>query len=352
MSCKELTMAQAVNVALTESMEMDESVICYGLGVDDPLRIFGTTANLSENFPQRVFDMPTCENAMTGVGIGAALNGLKPVMVHQRLDFFLLAMDQLVNAAAKWHYMFNGQSNVPIVIRLMIGRGWGQGPTHSQNLHAWFAHIPGLKVVMPTNPNDAYHMLKQAIQDPNPVIFIEHRWLHGQVGLIEKGSHSSIGKAKLLKKGDDITIIAMSYLTVEAIRASEALSKNSVNVELIDLMTVKPIDWETIYESVEKTGRLLVLDTGAETGSVAGEIVAKVSEKCFAHLKAAPSRLAMPDIPEPTSYGLTKQFYFGAKEIAEKVHGMLLENVDSSLYRELDTEGHHDIPGSHFKGPF
>lgn len=352
MTDKKLTYVEAINLALSESMESDETVICYGLGVDDPLRIFGTTKGLVEQFPERVFDTPTAENAMTGIGIGAALNGLKPVMVHQRLDFFLLAMDQLVNAAAKWHYMFNGQASVPIVIRLMIGRGWGQGPTHSQNLHAWFAHIPGLKVVMPTNPNDAYHLLKEAIQDPNPVVFIEHRWLHGQVGLVNNKDVSSIGTAKLLSQGADITIVSMSYLTVECLRAKEALDANGIHVELIDLATVKPIDWQSIYKSVSKTGRLLVLDTGVETGSVAGEIVAKVSEKCFTHLKAAPCRMAMPDIPEPTSYGLTKHFYFGAKEIAEKVYSIISVEGNIDVYQGLEIAGHHDVPGDYFKGPF
>ena len=148
--------ATAINEAIHQAMEIDESVICYGLGVTDPKTVFGTTANLEKRFgSERVFDMPTSENAMTGVAIGAALNGVKSVMTHQRIDFFLLAMDQLVNSAAKWHYMFGSQNSISITIRLIIGRGWGQGPTHSQNLQAWFAHIPGLKVVMPTTPEDA-----------------------------------------------------------------------------------------------------------------------------------------------------------------------------------------------------
>ena len=150
----------AINEAIYQAMEIDETVICYGLGVTDPKAVFGTTANLEKRFgPQRVFDMPTSENALTGIAVGAALNGIKSVMTHQRVDFFLLAMDQLVNSAAKWHYMFGSQNAIPITIRLIIGRGWGQGPTHSQNLQAWFAHIPGLKVVMPSTPADAKGLL-------------------------------------------------------------------------------------------------------------------------------------------------------------------------------------------------
>src|SRR5579872_7230710 len=163
---KNMTYASAINNALNIAMNQDKKVICFGLGADDPKKIFGTTQHLQEKFgKERVFDTPTSENAMTGIGIGAALAGFRPVMVHQRLDFFLLAMDQLVNAAAKWYYMFGGQISVPIVIRLIIGRGWGQGPTHSQNLQAWFAHIPGLKVVMPTSPEDAKGLLLSAIFD-------------------------------------------------------------------------------------------------------------------------------------------------------------------------------------------
>ena len=163
-----------------DSSYEDGNVIVFGLGVDDPKAIFGTTEGLQKKYGRnRVFDVPTSENAMTGVGIGAAIDGKRPLMVHQRLDFFLLAMDQLVNAAAKWYFMFGKQQSVPITIRLIIGKGWGQGPTHSQSLQSWFAHIPGLKVVMPALPSDAYNLLKTSIRDPNPVIFIEHRWLHG-----------------------------------------------------------------------------------------------------------------------------------------------------------------------------
>ncbi|MCU4674732.1 hypothetical protein N7931_03705 [Catenovulum sp. 2E275] len=351
-SIAEITFAQAINRALKDAMVEDDSVICYGLGADDPLRIFSTTKDLVELYPERVFDMPTSENGMTGVGIGAALNGLRPVMTHQRLDFFLLAMDQLVNAAAKWHFMFDAKSTVPIVIRLIIGRGWGQGPTHSQHLHAWFAHIPGLKVIIPTSVNDAYHLLKQSIKDNNPVVFIEHRWLHNQKGSIDTNHKSTLSQAAVVKQGTELTLVSSSYLTVEAIRACEFLEQHDVSVELIDLRTVNPIDWPTIYTSVAKTKRVLVIDAGARTGSISGEIVAQVSEMLFDQLLAAPARMAMPDIPEPTSYSLTKDFYFGAKEIVEKIMTMLGIDIDPTQVDSLNVQGHHDIPGEYFKGPF
>ena len=180
---RKITYGEAIREALETAMSTDDSVICYGLGVDDPKGIFGTTLGLQEKFgSDRVFDMPTSENAMTGIGIGSAIYGLRPVMVHQRLDFFLLAMDQLVNNAAKWHFMFGGQDSVPLTIRLILGRGWGQGPTHSQNLQSWFAHIPGLKVVMPATARDAKGLLLSSVFDNNPVVFLEHRWLHNLEG--------------------------------------------------------------------------------------------------------------------------------------------------------------------------
>ena len=174
----QLTYASAINQAMHIAMAKNNKLLCYGLGTDDPKNIFGTTQNLQEKFgKERVFDMPTSENAMTGVAVGLALGGYPSVMSHQRLDFFLLAMDQLVNSAAKWHYMFGRQNSIPIVIRLIMGRGWGQGPTHSQNLQSWFAHIPGLKVVSPTFAYDAKGLLLSSIRDQNPVVFLGHRWL-------------------------------------------------------------------------------------------------------------------------------------------------------------------------------
>ena len=348
-----LTFTKAINEALYQAMEMDGSVICYGLGVPDPKGIFGTTLGLQERFgPERVFDMPASENAMTGVAIGAALNGIRPVMTHQRADFFLLAMDQLVNNAAKWHYMFGGQASVPITIRLIIGRGWGQGPTHSQSLQAWFAHIPGLKVVMPSTAADAKGLLLSSIFDDNPVIFLEHRWLHNLEGNVPIDDFRiPIGKAHQLRTGKDISIISSSYMTIEALHAVEFLENKGVTCDLIDLRSVKPVDWELIFDSVRKTGKLLVLDTGALTGGIAGEIVARVSTECFDSLIQAPQRIALSDFPTPTSLALTKGFYAGAVEIVDMVGNMLAKNFDLIILKEQH-KFPHDVPGDWFKGPF
>ena len=350
---RQITFAQAVNECLHQSMEQDSNIIVYGLGVNDPKAIFGTTAGLESKFgKERVFDMPTSENAMTGVGIGAAIQGIRPVMVHQRLDFFLLAMDQLVNAAAKWHFMFGGQDSVPLTIRLIMGRGWGQGPTHSQNLQAWFAHIPGLKVVMPASAEDAKGLLAASIADNNPVLFLEHRWLHNSQGDVPEALYKTpLGKARLAREGDAVSIVAMSYMTVEAIRAAEFLTGFGIYCDVLDLRTIRPLDWPAVFASVSRTGRLLALDTGHATGSVAGEIVARVSMDCWDKLKCAPQRIAMPDFPEGTSPALTESYHPGAEHIVAAVTKMLERSIDvSSLSAQRDYP--HDVPGDWFNGPF
>lgn len=350
---RSITFTQAIREALFQAMEMDDSVICYGLGVPDPKGVFGTTLGLQERFgPKRVFDMPASENAMTGIAIGASLNGIRPIMTHQRLDFALLSMDQLVNNAAKWHYMFGAKKSVPITIRLIVGRGWGQGPTHSQNLQAWFAHVPGLKVVMPAMVKDAKGVLLSSIFDDNPVIFLEHRWLHNQEDHCPEGDYRiPMGRANRLRSGKDITIVSFSYMTIEALHAVRFLEENGVSCDLIDLPTLKPMDWEAIFSSVTKTGRLLVLDTGPEFCAISSEIIAQVSLQRFHDLKQPPARLALPDFPTPTSPALTRHFYKRARDIvlaAKEIIGINLQ--ESTLTNELRYP--HDVPGNWFQGPF
>jgi pyruvate/2-oxoglutarate/acetoin dehydrogenase E1 component len=351
---RSLTYAQAITEATAIAMEKDPRMIAFGLGVDDPKRIFGTTNGLAERFgPQRVFDTPTSEAAMTGIAIGAALDGARCLMTHQRLDFFLLAMDQLVNNAAKWQYMFGGESSpVRLVIRLILGRGWGQGPTHSQNLQSWFAHVPGLKVVMPFSAADAKGLLLSSLFDDNPVLFLEHRWLHNLAGDVPEGDHRvPLGRAAVLMEGADVTIVSMSYMTAEAIHAARFLRAAGIGVELVDLRSIRPLDWETVLRSVGKTGRLLALDTSNAMCSVASEVVATVSGSCFSRLKAAPQRLTLPDFPAPTSPALTERFYPRAEDIAAAAAAMLGREIDVAAIAASRTSP-HDVPGEWFKGPF
>jgi pyruvate dehydrogenase E1 component beta subunit len=328
-------------------------LVSYGLGINDPKRIFGTTTNMLEKFgPSRVFDVPTSENLMTGLAVGLALGGTPSVVTHQRFDFFLLAMDQLVNSAAKWRFMFGGKSNIPITIRLIVGKGWGQGPTHSQSLHSWLTHIPGLKVVSPSNAADAKNLLYSSILDPNPVIFIEHRWLHGTVDYVpESAVREDLGRALNPISGEDITVVSFSYFAAKIISLNPLIKKYGLNLDLIDLRTLSPIDWETIYRSVRKTGRLAVIDHSASTSSLAGEVIAKVSENCFKYLKSAPCRITSPDLPEPTSFGLTKFFYISDEELVSRLFRAAGVEINSKLIFKTGNQP-HDVPSSDFKGPF
>lgn len=289
---------------------------------------------------------------MTGIAVGAALGGLRPVMTHQRLDFALLSLDQIVNNAAKWRFMFGGSRGVPMTVRMIIGRGWGQGPTHSQNLQAWFAHIPGLKVVMPTTPADAKGLLLSSIFDEDPVIFLEHRWLHSASGAVPKGDHRvPIGRAQRLRHGRDVTIVTMSYLTVEALHAADFLAARGITCDVFDLRTLKPIDWECIARSIGTTHRLLVLDTGFETGGISGEIIARMTTDHWADLACAPRRLTAPDAPEATSPALTANYHVRAEGIARAVADMLGTAIDlAPLAQSRDQP--HDVPGAWFSGPF
>ncbi len=350
---KQITFSQAINDAIQTAMAIDKSVICYGLGVTDPNGIFGSTIGLEEKFgSQRVFDIPASENAVTGVAIGAALDGVRPVVVHQRSDFSLLTLDQMINNAAKWRYMFNGIHSVPITNRLIVGRGWGQGPTHSQNLQALFSHIPGLKVIMPSTTYDVKGLLLSSVFDDDPVIFLEHRWLYNQVGLVPEGDYRiPIGKAKIINKGEDITVVGMSYMTIEALNLIAVLSENKISCELIDLRSIKPIDSKCIIDSVKKTGNLLVLDTACKFGSVASEIITLVVEECFSYLKQSPRRITLPDFPVPTSPALTNNFYPKDLKIMEVISEMLSKKINHQK-QERPPISMHDIPGDWFKGPF
>ena len=350
---RELKFYQAVNEAIDLSMADDPSVYVMGLGVPDPRGVFGSTLGLQDKYGAgRVMDMPSSENAMTGVAIGSALVGMRPIMTHQRIDFALLAIEQIVNQAANWHYMFGGRASIPLVIRLIVGRGWGQGPQHSQSLQAWFAHVPGLKVVMPTTPHDAKGLLIASVKDNNPVIFIEHRWLYNIAGTVPTGTYSvPIGKAQLLREGNDLTIAAVSYMTLEALRAAEMLAEDSVTADVIDVRTLKPLDETLILTSVRKTGRLIVADTSWRTAGFAAEIVARVSEEAFGDLKAPPMRVASPDTPTPTTPALSRHYYPRAVHIAQAARSVLGIRTDGAA-PEPATSVPLDVPDLSFKGPF
>lgn len=350
---RKLNFFQAVNEAIDLCMSKDDSVYLMGLGVPDPKGIFGSTKGLAEKYgPGRVMDMPVSENAMTGVAIGSAIAGMRPVLTHQRVDFALLAMEQIVNQAAKWHFMFGGEMKVPMVIRMIIGRGWGQGPQHSQSLQAWFAHIPGLKVVMPSTPHDVKGLLISSIEDNNPVIFIEHRWLYNIRGPVPEGIYRvPLGQPKVVRDGSDLTIAGVSYMTLEALRAAESLAKLGIESEVIDVRTLRPFDSTIILESVRKTGRLIVADTGWKLCGFGAEVVSEVAEEAFENLKAPPERLALADTPAPTTRALANRYYPRAEQIVERAKKML--GLHEKKFVPVVTPSLSlDIPDPSFTGPF
>ena len=349
-----LKYTEAIKEAIDLCMERDPLVYVIGEGVPDPKGIFGTTSGLAEKYgDNRVMDMPVSENGMTGVAIGSAIVGMRPIMTHQRMDFVLMAMDQIVNSAAKWQYMFNDQIKIPLVIRLVIGRGWGQGPQHSQSLQALFAHIPGLKVVMPTTAYDAKGLLISSIEDDSPVIFIEHRWLHNIIGDVPEEYYKvPLGEAGCLREGDDITIVSTSHMGIEALGAADILSKVGINAEIIDLRSIRPLDIDTIVESVTKTGRIIVADTGWKTCGVGSEVIASIVEEAWDVLKASPRRLSLKDYPTPTSPALTEDYYPLAVDIAASACKML--GISDDILKEFKkTETIPlDVPYKSFVGPF
>lgn len=332
---REIQYWQAISEALIQCMERDEGVFIMGLGVDDPKGIFGTTLEAYKRFgKKRVFDTPVSENAMTGCAIGAALAGMRPVMVHARNDFMYYCMDQLCNHAAKWHYMFGGLMKVPITVRAIVGRGWGQGAQHSQSLQAIFSHIPGLKVVVPSTPYSVKGLLMASIEDDSPVIFIEHRRLYDHTGAVPEGPYTlPIGRGAIVRMGKDITVTAVSYAVWDAIKAAIALKEDGIDVEVIDLRSLKPLDENLILDSVKKTGRLVVADTSWKSYGISAEISALVAEKAFEYLKAPIQRVALPDIPAPTSVALERVFYPGPLNIISAVRQIVREGMKKPVSR-------------------
>jgi len=348
-----LSYAEAVSEAMGIALQVFPTAYVIGLGATDPAGIFGTTKGLAEVYgTHRVFDMPISENAVSGIVLGSAIDGMRPILTHQRLDFSLVSIEQIVNQAAKWHYMFGGIMSAPIVIRLVVGRGWGQGPQHSQSLQNWFAHIPGLKVVMPALPSDAKGLLLSAVADPNPVIIIEHRWLYNSVGPVGEGDcRIPIGSPRCLREGSDITIASTGYMTIEALKAAALLSNYGIEAQVIDVQTLNPLDDEPILGSVERTGHLIVADTGWTSCGFAGEVVTRVSEKAFSSLKAPPQRIALPDAPTPTSHALTDAYYPRDKDIARAAGKLLDRPLPPDAFRN-DKDLPLDIPDDRFRGSF
>ncbi|MDD4899952.1 MAG: transketolase C-terminal domain-containing protein [Candidatus Omnitrophica bacterium] len=319
-----LSYPQAIKEAIDQEMSRDHSVILLGQGVDDPKGTLGTTKGLAEKFGrERVFDTPLSEDGMTGVAIGAALARLRPIHVHIRMDFLLLAMNQIVNMAAKMRYMFGATLSVPLVIRAIIGKSWGQGPQHSQSLYPLLMNIPGLKIVAPVTPYDAKGCMIQSIRDNNPVIFMEHRLLYYQKGYVaQKPYLVPLGKARILARGPDITLVGVSSMVIECLRAREYLRETGVRAEVIDLLSLSPLDADTVIKSALKTGNLLVIDNAWLPCAAGAEIIARLCEKNLSR-KIKFARMGFAFVPCPTTPSLEKEFYPNAERIAIRAFQML-----------------------------
>ena len=300
---RELTFAQAINEALAEELRRDPAVFVIGEDVAEAGTPFKVLSGLVEEFgPERVLDSPISEAGITGLGVGAAMTGLRPVVDIMFGDFLTLVMDQLVNQAAKVHYMSGGKLKVPLVVRTTLGATRRSAAQHSQSLQAWVSHIPGLKVAIPSTPYDAKGLLKSAIRDDNPVVFIEDKLHYPLKGDVPVDEYTiPLGEADVKREGDDVTIVATSSMVQVSLAAAELLEADGISAEVVDPRTTTPLDEETLVRSVEKTGRAIVVDEGHRRYGVTAELAAVIAERAFYHLDAPVRRLGALDVPVPFS---------------------------------------------------
>ena len=305
---REITYRQALNEAIDEEMQRDEKVFIFGEDVAIYGGVYGVTAGLWKKYgDERVMDTPISENAIVGTALGAALTGMRPVAEIMYIDFIGLCMDQLNNQVAKIRYMFGGKCKVPLTIRTEGGAGRTLGAHHSQSLESWLIHIPGIKVVMPSIPYDAKGLLKSAIREDNPIVFIEHKMLYNIKGPVPEEEYTlPIGIADVKKEGKDVTILTYSRMTLFSLKAAEELEKEGISVEVVDLRTLFPMDIETMVNSVKKTNRVVIVEEDCKTGGTGAEIGMKVIENAFDYLDAPIIRVAGADVPMPKSQVLEK----------------------------------------------
>ena len=316
-----ISYSESIRESFIQALENDPSTYLMGQGVDDPTGMFGTTIGLQQRFGvERVFDTPLSENGLMGIAIGSAIVGMRPIYLHNRPDFLLLTMDQIVNHASKWRYMFGGNVKVPLVVWCVIGRGWGSAAQHSQALQGLFMHVPGIRLVMPSTPYDAKGLFLESLKDDNPVIIMEHRWIFNRKGYVpEKMYRIPFGKGVIRRSGKDVTIAGVSQMIVEAQKVADELSNEGIDIEVLDFRTLKPLDIDLLLQSVAKTGRLILVDDGWKFGGITAEISAIVSERGFDYLQSPILRVACLDVPTPAGYTLEEAFYPNGADIKEAV---------------------------------
>ena len=309
-------------------LEKYPEVFVIGQGLWSPWYVGNSMTNLDKRFgTERIIDTPVSESACTGAAVGASLDGMRPIVVHPRIDFMLYALDAIVNQAAKWSHMFGGQDHPSVTIRGIINRGGEQGAQHSQSLHSWFAHIPGLRVVMPSTPSDARDLLIASVLCDDPVVFIDDRWLYDQEEILEDIVEYDLRdiKPKLISSGDDLTIVSSSYSTRLCTQALIEIQNKNISAELFDLRVISPLNVDEIVNSVKKTGRLLVVDGGWGPCGLSSEIIASIVEKVSPdNLLKKPSRINLPFAPAPTSAKLEEDYYFNVHTIVNKIYSDII----------------------------
>ncbi len=321
MEKRKITYREAVNQALHEEMERDEKVICFGEDVASYQGVFKVTEGLLSKFGNdRCFDTPIAESAIVGTAVGAAVTGLRPVIEIMFMDWIGLTVDCLVNQASMMHYLWDGAVTVPMVLRTQGGAGSSGCCHHTKSMEAWLYHIPHMKIVMPSTPYDAKGLLKASIRDNNPVVFIEQKLLYATTGEVPADEYLiDIGTADVKKEGSDVTIVAISKMVQEALEASNELEKEGISSEVVDPRTLKPLDMETIGNSVRKTGKVLIVNEAFRTGSVASDIGIQIQEECFDYLDAPILRVTAPDVQPPYAKSLENLWLPGKDTIKEKV---------------------------------
>ncbi len=316
---------EAINQTLHQLMSKDQRVFVIGQGVTSPWYVGRTTVGLLDEFgSKRVIDTPVSENGITGVAVGAALSGMRPILIFPRMYFMYYAMDQLMNHAGNWHYMFGGQLNVPLTVWAIINRGGEQAAQHSQNLQAMLTHFPGFKVVMPSTAYDAKGLLVSAVEDDNPVIYIDDRWLYNYKDDVPDELYSiPIGEGIIRRVGKQVTVASSSYMMVETLKSADSLKSVGIDVEVIDMRSLKPLDTQILVNSVKKTGRFAIVDASWQSFGVGAEISAVVGSESFKYLKAPIMRISLPDSPAPSSSSLESVYYPTSKTISSKIRSLV-----------------------------
>ena len=323
-----ISYSEAINQATKQAMELSQDVMVMGQLIDYKSGVFGTTTGLVERFGnQRVRDFPVAESLMTSAALGAAITGKRVLLVHIRIDFMLYSFDAIVNWLSLWRFKSNNESQAPVVIRAIVGRGWGQGPQHSKSFHSWFGNLPGIKVALPATAFDAKGILLESIFGEDPTIIIEHRSLFNLKDYVPKKPYRvKFGKAVIRKVGKDVTVVSLGCMLIETLKAAKILEKEKIQAEVIDPRTLTPLDKETIINSVKKTGRLAVVDPGWQSFGASAEIITSVIEKCSNYLKSSPIRINFPDSHTPMSQNLEKQYYIDEQKILKKIKKIFKDN--------------------------